>query len=108
MEKIIILAILIVIMEFAVEAIKAILKNIPVWKNIKAIAIPIINITCMSLLTIGTGITILDALVITCNPIWIDYVFTVLVTSLGTTAWHEFKKKIKEVTKKDGDSDEVQ
>ena len=103
MEKIIILAILIVVMEFAVETIKKILENIPVWEKVKKIVIPIINIECMCLLIIGTGITILDSLGIATNPLWIDYVFTILVTSLGSATWHEFKKKIKEVKKDKGE-----
>ena len=102
MEKIIVLAILIVVMEFAVEGIKKPLETLSVWEKVKGVCIPIINILAMALLILGTSITILDALGIVCVA-YVDYIFTILVCSLGTSTWHEFKKKIKEVTTKDGE-----
>lgn len=95
MEKIIILAVLIVVMEFEVEGIKALVSNFPIWDKIKSYIIPFVNVICMAGLIIGTETTILNALDVKCN-IYIDYLATILICSLGSAMWHEFRKKIKE------------
>lgn len=95
MEKIVILGVLIVVMEFAVEGIKKIFENFSVWKKIKTTIIPYINIIVMTGLIVATGVTILDAFDIPCEPL-MDYIATILICSLGSSMWHEFKKKIKE------------
>ena len=103
MENIVILAVLIVIMEFAVEGIKKPLETLPLFQKLKATLIPVINIMAMTCLVLGTNVTILNALGITCVS-YVDYIFTILICSLGTTTWHEFKKKLKDVTiNKDGE-----
>ena len=102
MENIVILAILIVVMEFGVEGIKTQLQVLNKWETIKGKIIPIITLLAMACLILGTDITILASLGITCVS-YVDYIFTILITSLGTTMWHEFKKKIKEVSTKDGE-----
>lgn len=103
MEMIIILAIAIVVMEFGVEAIKKVFETMPVWEKIKGVCIPIINILAMATLILGTNATIFAGLGISCDA-FVDYLFTILICSLGTSTWHEFKKKVKEVsTNKDGE-----
>ena len=102
MEMIIILAIAIVVMEFGVEAIKKVFDTMPVWEKIKGVCIPVINLLAMANLILGTNATIFVALGIECVA-FVDYLFTILICSLGTTTWHEFKKKIKEVATKEGD-----
>ena len=95
MTNLIILGMLIVIMEFAVEAIKSQLAVIPVWNKIKSYVIPLITLLTMTAIILGTDILLFAALEIPCLPC-VDYVVTILICSLGTTAWHEFRKKIKE------------
>ena len=95
MTNLIILGMLIVIMEFAVEAIKAQLSVIPVWEKIKGFVIPLITLLTMTAIILGTDVLLFSALEIPCLPV-VDYVTTILICSLGTTAWHEFRKKIKE------------
>ena len=102
MENIVILAILIVVMEFAVEGIKKPLEALPLFQKIKGALIPVINILAMTCLILGTNVTILNSLGIVCVS-YVDYIFTILICSLGTATWHEFKKKIKEVATKEGD-----
>ena len=96
MENIIVLGILIVAMEFAVDGLKKPLETMSVWEKLKGVCIPIINILLTALLILGTNVTILAALGIVCNQ-FVDYLVTVLICSLGTTTFHEFKKKIKTV-----------
>lgn len=103
MENLILLGILIVVMEFAVEGIKAQLKVFPVWNKVKKFVIPIITLLTMTIIIVGTDILLFAALGIACNTV-VDYIITILVTSLGTQAWHEFRKKIKEAKDyKDGE-----
>lgn len=102
MEMIIVLAIAIVVMEFGVEAIKRIFETMPVWNKIKGVCIPVINLLAMGILILGTNATIFVGLGIPCDA-FVDYLFTILICSLGTSTWHEFKKKIKEVATKDGE-----
>lgn len=103
MENIVILTVLIVAMEFAVQGLKKPLETMSVWEKLKGMCIPVINILLTACLVLGTNVTILAALGITCNQ-FVDYLVTVLICSLGTTTFHEFKKQIKQVaTQEDGE-----
>lgn len=94
MENIVILAVLIVAMEYAVQGLKKPLETMQVWEKLKGVCIPVINILLTACLILGTNITILAALSIACNQ-FVDYLVTILICSLGTTTFHEFKKKLK-------------
>lgn len=93
MENLVVLGILIIVMEAAVEGIKNQLAAFPVWETIKGKIIPFTTLVCMTGLIVGTGITLLASINISCD-IRVDYVATILITSLGTQFWHEFKKKL--------------
>lgn len=93
MSNLIILGILIVVMEAAVEGIKNQFVAFPVWEKIKDKLIPFMTLVCMTGLIVGTNVTLLSTIEIPCD-LHVDYVVTILIASLGTQGWHEFKKKL--------------
>ena len=94
MNNFITLAILIVVMEFAIEGLKNLVKDFSVWNKWKATLIPFMCILAMTSLVISTDVTILKTLEIPCVPLFVDYMFTILVCSQGSEVWHQFKKKL--------------
>jgi hypothetical protein len=96
MENIIILMILIVAMEFATDSVKKQLSVLPIFKKYKSKIVPFLNLLLMTILILGTGITLIASLSIQCN-LYVDYLVTILICSLGTNKFHDFKKKVEEV-----------
>lgn len=94
MNNFITLAVLIVVMEFAIEGLKNLVKDFEVWEKWKATLIPFMCILSMAALVVSTDVTILKTLEISCVPAFVDYLFTILVCSQGSEVWHQFKKKL--------------